>query len=349
MKSKLPRKKIVQLTWWLALSDAFIVFLFIILFGGTNRLLAALFYSTITFLALVTISFINFIIRQFLEAHFHSKSKKVTVYQYIVSYMLNGIMAITANICFSYTFNLSLLNPLLLIVMLFIGFIINTQILVFQNYIILYDAKRQSDLENYYLKTANAEAANQLLRQQIHPHFLFNSLNTLKSLYKKDPVKAEGYLISLSDFLRVSISNSNIKIIRLKEELKLCKDYLDMQKIRFGESLFYTFSVSDDASESGNVPSFSLQPLIENAIKHNELSERFPLHIKIKQENDRIVVTNNLQLKTTSEESTGSGLANLSERYRFLSNDDLVIENDETFFSVSIKILNMDDKTKIVS
>ena len=195
-------------------------------------------------------------------------------------------------------------------------------------------------MENSRLKAANAEAANQLLRQQIHPHFFFNALNILKSLYKLDPIAAEEYLVCLSNFLRISISSNNIKIIPLKDELKLCEDYLGMQKIRFEDALVCSVSITNEALENGFVPSFSIQPLLENAIKHNELTQASPLHISIKQEGDRIRVSNNLKTKTTTEVSTGSGLANLSERYRILSNDELIIEADETSFSVSIKILS---------
>jgi LytS/YehU family sensor histidine kinase len=221
-----------------------------------------------------------------------------------------------------------------------VSIFVNTLIVVFYNYIILQDAKMNADIENSQLKAANAEASNQLLRQQIHPHFLFNALNILKSLYKIDPVAAEKYLVCLSDFLRASVSNNNIKIIQLKDELKLCQNYLDMQKIRFGEALVCSFSITEETLEKGYVPSFSIQPLLENAIKHNELTDESPLQIHIIQEGDRIRVSNNLKPKNTSEASTGSGLANLSERYRILSHDELIIEDKGDTFSVSIKILN---------
>ena len=113
-----------------------------------------------------------------------------------------------------------------------------------------------------------------------------------------------------------------------------------MQKIRFDEALICTISIPDTSLDEAYVPSFSIQPLLENAIKHNELTKLSPLHIIITQENDRVKVTNNLKSKITNETSTGIGLANLSERYRILSGDEIFIENDRNTFSVSIKILN---------
>ena len=221
-----------------------------------------------------------------------------------------------------------------------ISVLVNALLLVLQNFIILHDAKTKADLENSRLKAANADAANQLLRKQIHPHFLFNALNILKSLYKVNPKTGEEYLIRLSDFLRASVSNNNIRVIPLKDEVKLCVDYLEMQKIRFGKALSYSISISEEKLNNGFVPSFSVQPLLENAIKHNELTEESPLYIDVFQDGERIKVSNNLKIKTISESSTGSGLSNLSERYRILSDDDLIIEKTEEKFSVSLKILS---------
>jgi LytS/YehU family sensor histidine kinase len=215
--------------------------------------------------------------------------------------------------------------------------------LALQNYVTIQDSKAKWDVEKSLLRAANSDAANQLLRQQIHPHFLFNALNILKSLYRVNPKSGEEYLIRLSDFLRASISTNNIKVIPVKDEIKLCIDYLEMQKIRFDTALQYSFSISEDVLNTGFLPSFSLQPLLENAIKHNELTDESPLYIRIIQEGERIKVSNNLKIKATSEISTGSGLTNLAERYKILAGDEIHIQEDNDSFSVSIKILQHED------
>jgi len=196
-----------------------------------------------------------------------------------------------------------------------------------------------AELESSRLKTIHAEAANQLLRQQIQPHFLFNALSTLKSLYDLDKESGDEYLIRLSNFLRFNLTTSKADIIPLKEELKHCLDYLEMQKIRLDTALNFTYIISDEALEVGYLPVFALQPLLENAIKHNEITHEFPLNIQIEQKGDRIRVTNNLKLKKMPEESSGTGLFNLIERYQILSGDEVIILNNECEFSVSIKIL----------
>jgi LytS/YehU family sensor histidine kinase len=221
-----------------------------------------------------------------------------------------------------------------------VGFALNTIVLIIQDLILLRDKKTIVEIENAQLKIKNVEAINQQLKQQIHPHFLFNSLNTLKTLIKKHPDKAEDYLIMLSDFLRASISTDTPNIVKLKDEIKLCLDYLEMQKVRYGKAIQYTINIPEDIQDSAFVPVFSLLPLLENAIKHNILTNELPLHIKIEHENYRIVTINNIQPRLSSEPSTGLGLENLAERYKILSGDKIIINNSENIFSVSIKILD---------
>lgn len=209
------------------------------------------------------------------------------------------------------------------------------------NFIILQDMNVKVDLENSQLRTVNAETVNQLLRQQIQPHFLFNALNVLKSLIRKYPDTAEEYLISLSDFLRASVNQNKKVLVSLAEELKICHDYMEMQKIRFGNALNYEVNITD--TESGHLPVFSLQPLLENAIKHNELTTASPLRILISDTSGWVEVKNNLQPKRSLSESTGNGLSNLSERYRILSGDSVkIIENQEEFI-VKIRLLNAEN------
>jgi sensor histidine kinase YesM len=221
-----------------------------------------------------------------------------------------------------------------------LGFALNTIVLLIQDLILLRRKKTSIELENAELKIKNVEANNQQLKQQIHPHFLFNSLNTLKTLIKKEPDKAEDYLIMLSDFLRASLLSNAPNTVKLNEEIKLCHDYFEMQKMRFGEALQYTINIPDEIRNSVRVPVFSLLPLLENAIKHNKLTTELPLNIQIQYTNGRIITTNNIQPKLSSEPSTGLGLENLSERYRILSGDEIIISNNEKIFSVSIKTLD---------
>jgi sensor histidine kinase YesM len=218
----------------------------------------------------------------------------------------------------------------------------NTIILIIQDLMLLREKKAIIESENAQLKIKNIEATYNQLKQQIHPHFLFNSLNTLKTLIRKHPKEAEVYLKKLSDFLRASITLSNENLSKLSDELKFCNDYLELQKGRFGEALQYSIEIPEEV-RSGYVPVFSVQHLLENAIKHNALTIENPLLIEVKYDNNRIIVLNNVQGKDHTEDTTGKGLANLAERYRILSGDEIIFKSDDNLFSVSLKILSHED------
>lgn len=218
---------------------------------------------------------------------------------------------------------------------------INIILFILIELIILRKTKDSVALENEQLKLANLEARNNQLRQQLHPHFLFNSLSTLRSLIHRSPEEAEDYLEKLAELLRFSTNNSRQTLISLKEEVELCTNYLNMQRVRFGNALFFLINIDETVQAKGKVPVYSLQLLAENAIKHNILTQKEPLGIELKLNADQqfITVKNNLQPKKTIEEKNGVGLANLSERYRMLNEDDIRIEKSDQNFSVTIKIL----------
>jgi sensor histidine kinase YesM len=228
------------------------------------------------------------------------------------------------------------------VIVVFLVFSINTVVMIFHGIVRMHEKESMIESENIQLKIKNIEAANQKLKQQLHPHFLFNSLNVLKTLIKKQPDDAEAYLKRLSDFLRASVSLDNVNAVKFEEELKLCMDYLEMQKIRFGNAIQFEVSIPEEA-KAGIVPTFSIQLLLENAIKHNAFTIESPLLIKLIYSNGWITVSNNIQNKNTDEDSPGLGLSNLSERYKIISGDEINIQSDDTDFSVSIKILSDKD------
>ena len=206
------------------------------------------------------------------------------------------------------------------------------------------ERNRQAKLEyeNALLKVENVKTSYLQLRQQVNPHFLFNALNILKILIRKKPDKAEVYLSKLSGFLRQSVKNDIKPAVTVEEELAFCLDYMALQEMRFGEALHFTENIPDDI-KTGLIPVFSIQQLLENAIKHNSLTVESPLVITLQYENQWITVKNNLQIKPEVEESSRTGLANLSERYRLLSGNEIMIESNDEFFSVSIKVLSDED------
>jgi len=224
------------------------------------------------------------------------------------------------------------------LIIIFMVFSINTVVLIIHGLILLLERKTIIESENTQLKIKNIEATNQKLKQQLHPHFLFNSLNVLKTLIRKQPDHAEAYLKRLSDFLRASISYDNANTVKFEDELKLSLDYLEMQKIRFGNAIQFEINIPEE-SKTGLLPIFSIQLLLENAIKHNAFTIESPLFIKVNCHNGWISVSNTVQPKKSDENSPGMGLSNLSERYKIISGDEIIVQNNGSDFSVSIKIL----------
>ncbi|MEP2026025.1 histidine kinase, partial [Reichenbachiella sp.] len=177
---------------------------------------------------------------------------------------------------------------------------------------------KNSLIRNEQLEKENLAARYETLKNQINPHFLFNSLNTVSALIHEDPNKAEDFIDEFSKMYRFLLEHQDKNLHLLRDELTFVKSYMDLQQIRFGRSLITSIAI-DDKKLDYLIPTLSLQLLVENAIKHNKVTVEKPLSISIKEENGMIVVKNTLQLRAESLKSTGIGLNNLNARYEMLA------------------------------
>ncbi len=195
---------------------------------------------------------------------------------------------------------------------------------------------RQTAIDAERFKKESTAAKFESLRSQVNPHFLFNSLNVLTNLVYEDQDKAAKFIKQLSEVYRYLLDTREKEIVCLEEEKKFLNAYLFLQQIRFGDKL--KLSVSLDGREC-MIPPLVLQMLVENAIKHNVISEENPLDIRIYRESDFIVVENNLQKKTVLvEDSPGVGLDNICKRYEFLT-DKKVEVNQGGKFQVRLPVI----------
>jgi LytS/YehU family sensor histidine kinase len=177
------------------------------------------------------------------------------------------------------------------------------------------------------------------LKNQINPHFLFNSLNSLFALVEEQPELARKFIIKLSKVYRYLLDSSNSNLIALQQELDFIRHYLFLQKIRFGESLDMDIDIRPDLLRK-KLPSASLQSLVENAIKHNRITENNPLLIKIfSNDLDQLVVENNYQPRTELVHSPGTGLKNLSALYQHLGCNSLSYGFDNGKYRVQLPLL----------
>ena len=176
------------------------------------------------------------------------------------------------------------------------------------------------------------------LKNQVNPHFLFNSLNTLVSMIRQDRDIATEYVENLAEYFRNILTFKNIDLIPMTEELALMETYYYLQQKRYGKNLILELELDKKATDS-LIPPLTLQILLENTLKHNEVSSRRPLKIRILSSEGTIVVENNLQLKMNAEASTGTGLDNIKNRYRLASGKEVREENDGSYFRIFLPLI----------
>jgi len=186
------------------------------------------------------------------------------------------------------------------------------------------------------LERDNIEAKYETLKTQINPHFLFNSLNSLTSIVDDNP-RAVDYIQDLSEFLRYILNSRDKDLVYLRDDLKVLNHYYELQKSRFQNNILISLDIPEKY-QLYTLPPLVLQMLVENCIKHNIISSEKPLKISISARNDSIVVKNNLQRKADVV-STGQGLKNISERYRYFTSREGSIKETKNEYIVSMPLL----------
>jgi two-component system, LytTR family, sensor kinase len=200
------------------------------------------------------------------------------------------------------------------------------------------NAKFRSSLaEVERFRKENAEYQFEMLKLQLNPHFLFNSLNTLSSLVHSDPVKAGEFIHRLSDVYRYVLENRNKELVSLREEMEFIRSFSFLQGLRFQGMIDFRFEIGEEQLDRKVAP-MTLQLLIENAVKHNVVSSKHPLDIVITAENDNLIIKNNLQFKEEVS-GMGVGLKNISSRYAFLTDRKVEIIKEDNLFKVIIPLI----------
>lgn len=218
---------------------------------------------------------------------------------------------------------------------LFIAIIVLSTVFIIRNI----NEKQIIRFENEKLIRENLQSQYESLKNQVSPHFLFNSLTALKTLISDDPKKAMLYLNDLSQVLRYTLQSNENQTVSLYDEMEAAKSYMFLIKTRFNTNLNIVIQIQERYNHY-RLPPLAIQTLLENAVKHNEISKRHPLDITIRStENDSLLVTNTLQEKLSMEPGTGIGLSNLSTQYKLLSGLDIGISRTADLFRVEIPLL----------
>lgn len=195
-------------------------------------------------------------------------------------------------------------------------------------------------IENEKLIRENLQSQYQSLKNQVSPHFLFNSLTALKELIDENPPNARQYVGHLSTLLRYTLQSNENKTVLLKDELESVRSYIYLIKMRFGSNLEIDFKISDGYNNF-RLPPLVIQTLIENAVKHNEISKRNHLTILLMTTgNNSLIVSNPIREKLSLEPGTGIGLDNLSKQYKLLCGEEIHISKSDGEFRVEVPLLN---------
>lgn len=201
-----------------------------------------------------------------------------------------------------------------------------------------YKALQDTRVKEQKVIAGTASAKFDALKNQLDPHFLFNSLNVLTSLIEEDPDQAQKFTTSLSKVYRYVLEQKNKDLVSVDEELQFAKTYVKLLKMRFEDSIVLEIPENASNPEAKIVP-LSLQLLLENAVKHNIVNASKPLHIRIYEEDGNLKVTNNLQEKQVVKKSSGVGLQNIQQRYELLSHRKMEIHKTDGNFTVELPML----------
>lgn len=204
--------------------------------------------------------------------------------------------------------------------------------------ILLMRANRNKDRINEQLNSAYLQAQLQLLQEQLNPHFLFNTLSSLSAIIRENPGLAQNYILHLSKIFRYTLARSGNNLVTLEQELENITSYIELVKMRLENTFQIHIAISENSIKK-KILHLSLQPLIENAVKHNSATLSHPLAVEIFEKDKWLIIRNNIQPTIGEAESTGLGLTNLNERYRLQTRHDIEIHQTAEYFTVKLPLL----------
>lgn len=222
---------------------------------------------------------------------------------------------------------------------LVIAFIMNAGLVAVVEGIFFFRQWKQSTIETERFKQESIRAQFESLKNQVNPHFLFNSLNTLSSMIDVDQQQSKEFLDHLAQVYRYVLQHKDEEVVVLSDELEFIQAFTELLKKRHGDRVSFHFNVAPESLSKG-LPPMTLQLLVENAVKHNIASRKKPLKVEIFSKNGHLCVRNNLQIKKNVP-STGIGLQNIRKRYQFLIDQDIQVLKTEAVFEVNLPLIQL--------
>ncbi|HEX6426498.1 MAG TPA: histidine kinase [Niastella sp.] len=315
--------------------------------GMINYQLLSLWQIKLSFLFTIGIAFIIwegnryllFTLRSYFD-WFNKPVRKIAVLVLAVSFYTIPISALLMVIWYKLfnagKINWDIITTTILMIMVCVLFITH----IYETVFLVREAESEK-LKKEQLERARAEAELEALKNQIDPHFIFNSLNTLSHLIEKDPVKAKQFNDNLADVYRYILQNKVRELVLLHEEMLFLNDYFSLIKIRFEQAVQLQIGINPALYDQYLIPPISLQILVENAIKHNEFTDAVPLVITIEMQNDELIIHNQVRKKILRKASSRIGLQNLGERYKLTTSKEISVTESTSDFTVSLPVLKI--------
>lgn len=221
--------------------------------------------------------------------------------------------------------------------------LINGFVIVLKYTIDTNNEKKDIKIAHEKLKKENVTAQFEALKQQLNPHFLFNSLSSLSSMIKQDHEASAEFVMRLSHVYRYLLNHNKDNVVALEQEMNFIEAYLFLLRSRFGQNLNVIISIPKQYHKQYGIPALSIQLLVENAIKHNIISSSKPLTIKIEVVSDKLYISNNIQLRSNPavEESNGIGLGSINRRYELLINEHIEVLKTNDVFTIKLPLIKM--------
>ncbi|HLO90994.1 MAG TPA: histidine kinase [Lentimicrobium sp.] len=323
-----PLKKLLNFVIIVSLSVQLILIVynhftgFSVITSFEHLVVRILFGTSLTIIGGLIIAVANLFVIKYLNVNFAWNTKPVTrvLIQFILSVLIattgTSIITIISHLISPYHQGLAALlwlNGL-------ITSVINLIIMAILEALIFFNESNQAKVKAETLEKELFHIRFEVLKNQINPHFMFNSLNVLSGLIEKDADKAQQFIDEFAHIYRYVLETIEKHVVSLADELGFVRSYIFLQQIRYGDAI--RLSVNVPAGVLNNyLPPLSLQLVLENAIKHNVVSTGQPLIIDIFMEENRLVVVNNIQVKVSSGKSTGLGQKNLTKRYLMISDE----------------------------
>jgi sensor histidine kinase YesM len=311
-------KRLILVALGIGLLLPLIFFIDMVLEKGKVDWFQIIFGGFFTFFITVTISFFNSRIAEFLGNKFpwnQGWAKRLTIELILTSISAALIISIVVSILYNVTeFEKEYSYKFVIFQNVIIAIILNTILITIMEGRDLFEMYKYSIIEAETLKRQNIESQYTALINQVNPHFLFNSLNVLSFLVSSNPEKAQEFISRFSWIYRYVLDMKDKSLVSLEQEMEFINAYIFLQKLRYEKKLDFRVEIPTRSKEVF-VPPLSMQILVENAIKHNEISYQHPMMIEIYIDDDFLVVKNRVKTRLDKEESTGFGLQHLQARY----------------------------------